>query len=117
MGSIIPLGIAGMVVAFLTMVLSGFPITGGVDINQPMAQPETDDLDIEAVEEMGNRLSFVYCSIIEDIASFQSDPSVARANARRDEFVGYSKTLATRYQEFASQLQDKLDVLALDVGK
>ena len=116
MSSIVPLGLIGLVVAFLGTLFNGFPLPGvdgsSIDTSEIAASG-----DMEAVEEVGDRFAFAYCSIIGDVASFQTDPSLERANARRDEFVGYSKALIDRYKDFTVQLQSELDNLALEADE
>ena len=113
--AVLVLGLISLIVTFLIGVLSAFPLSGAaVDTSiPPSATESTLSLDVEAVEEVGERFSTAYHSLLEDIISFQHDPSLARAEARRDEFVSYAQQVIQLNQDFAQKLGDKLDGLTL----
>ena len=115
MKAILVLGLVSLVVTFLIGLLGAFPLNGAADdaTIQATGVENTSRLDIAAIKEVGERFSFAYHSVVDDIASFQQNPSVEQAEARRQAFVGYAQLASQRYQDFAETLQDRLDELTI----
>lgn len=95
MQSFAALSLLGLILTFLATALGGFPLSPAPDSANPSEY---------TVQDVGNRFLSVYYAVVEDIASFQDDPSVERALARSDSFMGYGQSVAQDYQDFSSQL-------------
>ena len=113
MKAILPLSIVCLVIGFLLGVLGSFPIHG-----QAASLPETDtNVDTfsqEAVQEVGNRFSSMYSSVLEDLVSFQGDPDYQRAETQRQALVHYADLLIPQFQGLANDLQGELDELTAE---
>ncbi len=103
-------GLIGLIITFLTTVLNGFPLSA-TPLNTGTSLSGTDSLDVNNVQQVGNQFLSMYCSVVEDIASFQQDPSVERAVARRDAFLKYGKDTASNYQTFTTELTENFNQL------
>ncbi|MCL0063919.1 hypothetical protein M1N83_01755 [Dehalococcoidia bacterium] len=121
MGAALVLGLVSLVVIFIIGILSAFPIpapgqgqvdsiTGEAAI-PPSNHQDTQGFSVDAVEEAGERFLFSYNSVIEDLVSFQRDPSLERAEARRDALISYAGNVQQRYQGLSHELRKRLDQL------
>ncbi len=115
MGAALVLGLVSLVVVFIIGILSAFPLdsTAGKAAIPPGNHTDTQDFSVDAVEEAGERFLFSYNSIIEDLVSFQRDPSLERAEARRDAFVGYASHVQQRFAGLSRELRERLEQLTL----
>lgn len=106
-GASITLSVITVVVSFILSVTGSFPlgdISGEAD--NPSGEFNTAD-----VEEAGKRLEASYCAIIEDIASFQKNPDLERAEARKEAFTEFAQSLVGQYKDLSDDLQTDLDNL------
>ncbi len=101
----ITLAIMTTVISFLMSVLSTFPLTDEASENNAAAD--------EGIDQVGEQFSLCYKDIINDIASFQKDHSLERAEDRKVEFTGYARNLMEQYEEFSDGLRDKLDTMTI----
>ena len=107
MGSILPLSIAGIVLAFLIAVLADFPIEGAVTLRDP----GDESYSVEAVEEVGSLFTGNYNSIIEEMISYQTDPDYARAEARRQDMLDLGNRLTGDFSDFKTRLDGEFSLL------
>ena len=100
MKAIFVLGLVSLVVTFVIALLGAFPLSSAVGDSAifPNNYENARVLDLEAVEEAGERFSSAYKSLALDIVSFQHDPSLERAEDRRHEFVSYAQQVTQLYQ-------------------
>ncbi|MBT4510615.1 MAG: hypothetical protein HOC20_00200 [Chloroflexi bacterium] len=108
-GASITLSLIAIVVSFLVGILSGFPL--GAEGDTTGTSGETSEFDAAGIEEVGERFELSYNAIITDIASFQRDPSLERANARKEVFREFAQQLVGEYKDFGDGLQGQLDEL------
>ncbi|HAZ31911.1 MAG TPA: hypothetical protein DCY61_04355 [Dehalococcoidia bacterium] len=113
MGAALVLGLVSLVVIFIIGILSAFPIdsTTGEAAIPPSNYQDTQDFSVDAVEEAGERFLFSYNSVIEDLVSFQRDPSLERAEARRDALISYAGNVQERFEGLSHELRERLDQL------
>ncbi|MCL0090113.1 hypothetical protein M1O54_07195 [Dehalococcoidia bacterium] len=113
MGAALVLSLVSLVVIFIIGILSAFPIdsTTGATAIPPSNHQDTQNFSVDAVEEAGERFLFSYNSVIEDLVSFQRDPSLERAEARRDALISYAGNVQQRYQGLSHELRKRLDQL------
>ena len=102
----ITLAIVTIVISFLMSTLSMFPLTSEASENK-VASTE------EAIDQVGEQFSLCYKDIISDLASFQKDPSLERAEERKVEFTSYARNLMKQYDDFTNELRDKLDTMTI----
>ncbi|MEE8518038.1 MAG: hypothetical protein V3S98_02810 [Dehalococcoidia bacterium] len=98
-----------LVLGFLSSTLGLFPI-GNASANTDEVTEET-PFSREAVQETADRFSGMYTSVINDIASFASNPDLALAQSRQQEMVSYATTFSDKLNVFADTLQIRLDEL------
>ena len=107
MGSIIPLSLAGIVLAFLIAVLADFPIESAVTLRDP----NDESYSAEAVGEFGRLFTGNFNAIIEELISFQTDPDYARADARRQEMVDLGNRLTGDFSDFGTRMEGEFSLL------
>jgi len=105
----ITLAVIAIIVGFLISILGAFPLTSAASIDSS----NESDSDIEQV---GERFTVCYKDIINDIASFQDDPDLERANERKETFTSFAQDLMERYETFADGLRNKLDTITAPVN-
>ncbi len=107
------LGLLGLIMTFLVTLMSGFPLNAAPDnVSASSNDENTNDFNVNTVQEAGNQFCSLYCSVVEDITSFQHDPSIERAVARRDAFFEYGQNAAQDYQDFTSELIERFSQLS-----
>ena len=74
-------------------------------------------IDIDGIEEAADLFLLSYQDLIEDIASFQDDPSLGRAESRKNAAIDLAQDLIVRFQTLASELRGRLDELTLQSGE
>ncbi|MDD5094326.1 MAG: hypothetical protein PHV74_08120 [Dehalococcoidia bacterium] len=105
-------GVIAIVVAFLFSLLAAFPLSSGaLDMANPTGDGESTPQGIDGVEGVGDMLLFSYNDIITDIASFQDNPDLARAEARKNAFIGLAQNLGGQYKDFSQTLRGDMDEL------
>ncbi|MFP3975016.1 MAG: hypothetical protein ACLFVK_02200 [Dehalococcoidia bacterium] len=62
-------------------------------------------------EEAGELFTSSYEAVVNDLMSFQNNPSLQKAEARRDTFTAYGQTAVKSFETLAKGLRDKLDNL------
>ena len=107
MGSVITLGIVGMVLAFLIAVLADFPI------DEALALCDTNDesYSVEAVHEVANLFTGNVTTLIDEMVSYQTDPNYARAEARRQDMVDLGYRLTDDFSGFQAKMEGELSLL------
>ena len=113
MGSIIPLSMAGIVLAFLIAVLSDFPIEGTVT----QRDPNDESFSVEAVDEVARLFTGNFNAIIDELVSFQSDPDYARADTRRLEMLGLGNRLTGKYSVFTTRMEGEFSLLLVQADE
>lgn len=83
---------------------------GGLD-------PTSESFDPDEVRETASSLAGMYETIINDIASFQTDPDYERAEAKRQEWVGRAETLADFFKDLADEQQARLEGLQAEAAE
>ena len=106
-GASITLSVVVTVISFILAVTGSFPLG---DVGNGSGDP-SDEFSTADVEEAGRRIEASYCAIIEDIASFQKDPDLARAEARKEAFTEFAQGLIGDYKDLSDELQTDLDDL------
>ena len=110
MGALTVLTVAGMVTAFLIRVLGG----GAVDA-APASIPAEAAMEAaysnESIYQATDLFVNKYMSVVDEIASFQKDPDLRRAEARRQEMVSFGGMLADAFHVFAIKMQGDLERL------
>ena len=106
-GASITLSVITVVISFILSVTGSFPLG---DVGSEGGDP-SGEFNPADVEEAGQRLEASYCAIIEDIASFQKNPDLERANARKEAFTEFAQSLVGQYQDLSEDLQTDLDEL------
>ncbi|MCH8870013.1 MAG: hypothetical protein IIC23_09455 [Chloroflexi bacterium] len=107
MGSIIPLSIAGVVLAFLIAVLADFPIESAFTLRDS----SDESYSVEAVEEVGSLFTGNYNAIINELVSYQTNPDYARAEARRQDMLDLGNRLTVNFTDFQTRLESEFDIL------
>jgi len=72
------------------------------------------DISKNALQEKANEFQSRYASAIDDMLSLANDPDYAKAEEKRQKMVSEANMLATKFQELANSLQNKLDKNAMD---
>lgn len=103
----ITLGVIGMVVTFLVAVLGAFPLSSGAS----NADIYPNDDNANSVERAGDMMLSSYTDIINDLVSFQDNPSLERAEARKNAFINYAQNTEERFKVFHQTLGSKMDEL------
>ena len=111
MGALTALTLAGMVAAFLIRVLGGGAVDAAPSAIEAGA-PVEEAYNSESIDQVAELFSNRYMSVVDEIASFQADPDLHRAEARRQEMVFYGGMLADAFQAFAVTMQGGLEELA-----
>lgn len=104
-GASITLSVIAVVITFILGVLGSFPLGNGDEYDS------SGGYDPAHIEEAGKRLELSYTGIIEDIASFQKDPDLERAEARKEAFTEFAESLVGEYKEFSEDMQLQMDDL------
>jgi len=73
-----------------------------------------DVLNKNVFQEKANEFQSRYASAIDDMLSLANDPDYAKAEEKRQKMVSEANMLATKFQELANSLQNKLDKNARD---
>lgn len=107
MGSIIPLSMAGIVLAFLIAVLADFPIGAPTTL----FDPNDEAYSVEAVDEVGRLFTGNFNAIIDEMITYQTDPDFARAEARRVELVDHGNRLTGDFSSFKTRLDGEFSLL------
>ncbi len=110
MKAILPLTIVGTVVAFLVAILAAFPVQG-IAVAQSRVDVNNANFSKQSVEEAGNKFSSMYASVVDDLLSYQKDPSYERAEERRQAVTSYGEFLVNEFHILADSFQNKLDEL------
>jgi hypothetical protein len=108
-----------LVVTFLIGLFSVFPLgsTASEAANFSSDTEGTQTIDVDSVEEVAELFLLSYQDLIEDIVSFQDDPSLDRAESRKRTFIAFAQDVMARYQDFTRELREKLDELTLESGE
>lgn len=107
MGSIIPLSIAGIVLAFLIAVLADFPIGEAFT----SFDPNDETYSVEAVDEVSRLFTGNVIAIIDELITFQTDPDYARAEARRLEVMDHGNRLTGDFSSFQTRVEGEFSLL------
>lgn len=107
MGSIIPLSIAGIVLAFLIAVLADFPIGEAFT----SFDPNDETYIVEAVDEVSRLFTGNVIAIIDELITFQTDPDYARAEARRLEVMDHGNRLTGDFSSFQTRVEGEFSLL------
>lgn len=107
MGSVIPLSMAGIVLAFLIAILADFPVQEAFTLHDTTDESYS----VEAVNEVSNLFTGNYISIIDELITYQTDPDYARAEARRVDFVEHGHRLTGDLSSFTTRVEGELDLL------
>lgn len=118
LGTGVTFGVMAVTVAFLAAILGGFPLTGQAgDINSYSTDIEaTDTLNTNDVQELGDSLLLSYTDLIDDIVSFQDNPSLERAEQRKNEMIGFAKILTGEFQSFSDSMKGEMDDLVAEAN-
>ena len=107
MGVATTLGIVGIVVAFMISVLGSIPVAADNDV--PLVDSAIDEShSVEAVHEAAGMFSSRYRSMIDEIISYQTNPSYQRAESRRQEMETASAAIVGKFKELEVTLRSKL---------
>ena len=101
------IGIAALVLSFLSGVLGQFPIPG-MAAGSPGEAAAVEDFSPETVELTFNRLSFTQSGVIEELMSYLKNPDVERAKRRQEELAAYTSSQIGPFQELAGKLMGEL---------
>ena len=113
----ITLGVMAIVVTLLVGLLSAFPLSSGLNdsANYSTDTGDTQTLNTGDVKKAGDLIMLNYTDLINDIASFQNDPSLERAEVRKNIFRNYAQNVANQFQVLDRTLSGKLNELAPQV--
>ena len=98
----ITLAIIAMIIGFLVSILGAFPLNSTANVD---SSSESDP----DIEQVGERFTLCYEDLINDLASFQNNPSPERADERKEAFTSFAQDLMERYETFADGLRNRLD--------
>ena len=104
MEAIITLSLMGLIITFLSGILSEIPFQG-------VTYNVEDVEDVRDFEKVGEQLFDVYKTIVDDLVTFRQDPSLERAEGRSQALVAAAGSIQASFQSFASEFQEKLDEL------
>lgn len=109
------LGIIALVIAFLLGMLSAFPLSKDACLaaNSSSESATSQPNDTNAMTAVGERFLLNYQNIVEDIASFQDNPSLERANHRKQALTRFAEDATERYRVFGGELNDILEKLTV----
>ena len=111
-GTGVTLSVMAVVVTFLAGVFGAFPLVGGAsDADYVTGTQNSETLDFGAVEEVGDMMLLSYTDIIDDLVSFQNDPSLKRAEDRKRIFVEFAQVLTGQFEAFSNAMQGEMDEL------
>ena len=117
MFAMIPLRVLGLGISFLLGVLGYFPVPGLAVGAPPDVNALEETYSAEDARNLGQKFQSVHRGIIEDLLSFQKDPDLARAEARRDEVTAYAKSAVGDFTALSNRLSDRyIEVAMLAVG-
>ncbi|MBM3132379.1 MAG: hypothetical protein FJZ95_05035 [Chloroflexi bacterium] len=110
----ITLSVIAVVVSFILGVLGAFPLSDGSTIGSatPGDDKGSSTFSSADVQRAGDSLLLGYTDIISDIASFQKDPDLERAEARKRAMIEYAEGLLGRYEGLSDDLTAEMDELA-----
>ena len=112
LGAGVTFAVIAAVVAFLITLLGSFPLTdGAIDTASYAGTEDSESLDVEGVEAVGDMMLLSYTDIINDLVSFQDNPSLERAEARKEAFVNLAESFVGSYQDFSHTMQGEMDEL------
>lgn len=128
MRAFIVLSLIWLITGFIIALLGAFPLNTTASsvspgsTNDTFCSGSTDDTSypgsanntfrVQArADEAGESFASSYKAVINDLMSFQKNPSLERAEARRDTFTAYGQAAIKSFQSLAKGLQDKLDNL------
>lgn len=101
----IALSIIAVVVSFVLGALGAFPLSDGSTVGDALEGAGGSG----NVQAAADGLLLGYTDIINDIASFQKDPDLARAEARKEAMFRYARELLGQYEAFSGTLSGSLD--------
>ena len=101
------LGIIGTVVAALVSVVSVLPADGVTDDALARSETPSPASDLGSVDYVGNRFSTGIMSIVDEIASFQTDPDYERAETRRVEMVGVGEHMIDVFEGLKTDMDTR----------
>ena len=104
----VALAIIGTVVAALVSVVSVLPEDGVTDASALRTEAPSATSDLASLDYAGNRLSSGIVSIVNEIASFRTDPDYQRAEARRIEMETIGEHLIEVFEELKTDMDAKL---------
>ena len=70
----------------------------------------------ESIDQATQLFSNNYMSVVDEIASFQTDPDLRRAETRRHEMASFGGFLADALRAFGAMMQGGLEELAVQPG-
>ena len=111
---LLPLGIAVTAVAFLMGALSSLPVANKAYASSQSLVASDGGHDAQVTRRPAGLFSNKYTALIDDIASFQSNPDFRRADAKRQKIVDVSESSIALVENFESKLQGVFDSL---IGK
>lgn len=80
------------------------------DTSYPGSVNDTSHIQARA-EEARELFTSSYEAVVNDLMSFQDNPSLEKAEARRDTFTTYGQTAVKSFEALAEGLRDKLDTI------
>ncbi len=101
----ITLAVLSIVLSFLMSTLSAFPLTTKATTNS-----ESSNI-TGGAEQVSKQFTLCYEDLINDIASFQDDPSLERAEARKEAFTDFARDLTGRYEGLSKEFGNRLDTI------
>ncbi len=113
MKAILPLGIVGLVIAFLAGVLGSFPTEGAV-ANPNNNTAVSEEFSTQSVEITAQRFSSAYTWVVADLTTYIKDPDLSRAERQQQAMVEYANSLVPEFQGFSEKMKGKLDTLAAE---
>jgi len=102
-GASIVLSIITAVACFAMSALGEFPLSQGGSLDAALGEDQG-----QSVQDVGEGFLLCYTDIIEDLASFQHDPSLERAEARRDAFIDLARSLIGKYRDLSQEAASRL---------
>ena len=101
---LLPLGIAVIAVAFLMGALSSLPVANKAYASSQSLVASDGGHDAQVTRRPAGLFSNKYTALIDDIASFQSNPDFRRADAKRQKIVDVSESSIALVENFESNL-------------
>lgn len=115
MNTLLPLGIMSLVLGVLLGALVEFPMVSAQTIEAGDGTASDFTL-IKDAEEVGARFSLGYIQVIDDLASFGTDPDYTRAEERRETMADYADSLIPRFENLVDQLTNILTEIFTENG-